>query len=83
MNKQIAVSANHLEIINEQVVLMGLDTSHLALALQAVQIECAVSRGIVQAVIMALSGISATSEDITEQIDDMLSAPQAEVANHE
>ena len=79
----ISVSYEHLEHINEQLIMLSIDSGELALALQAVQVDCAVSGGVISAVIMALSGISATSEDITEQIDDMLSAPQAEVANHE
>lgn len=82
MSNQITVSADHLEQIFEQVVLLDIDASQLALALQAVQIECAVSGGIVQAVIMALSGIATTSEDISDQLSSMLSAPQG-VIDHE
>ncbi|WP_350657394.1 hypothetical protein [Psychrobacter sp. S1-30-MNA-CIBAN-0213] len=83
MNNQIAVSADHLEVINEQMVLLSLDTSHLALALQEVQVDCAVSGGVIQAVIIALSGNAAISEDIADQLDGMLSAPQTEAADHE
>ena len=83
MSNQIAVSADHLEHINEQMVLLSLDTSQLALALQAVQVDCAVSGGVISAVIMALSGHDATIEDIADQLDGMLSAPQAEVISHE
>ena len=83
MNNQISVSADHLECIYEQMLLVSIDSGKLALALQAVQVDCAVSGGVISAVIMALSGIAATSEDITDQLGDMLSAPQAEVANHE
>ncbi len=82
MSKQIAVSADHLECINERLVLLAIDTSHLALALQAVQVDCAVSAGVINAVIMALSGNAASSEDISDQLDGMLSAPQ-EVVSHE
>lgn len=78
----ISVSADHLEHIFEQVVLLDLDASQLALALQAVQIECAVSGGIISAVIMALSGIAAKSEDLSEQLSGILSAPQG-VTDHE
>ena len=74
MSNQIAVSADHLEHINEQMVLLSLDTSQLALALQAVQVDCAVSGGVISAVIMALSGHDATIEDIADQLDGMLSA---------
>lgn len=83
MSNQIAVSADHLEVINEQMVLLSLDTSQLALALQAVQVDCEVSKGVLNAVIMALSGNAATTEDIADQLDGMLSAPPAEVSSHE
>ena len=83
MSNQIAVSADHLEHINEQMVLLSLDTSQLALALQAVQVDCAVSGGVISAVIMALSGHDATIEDIADQLDGMLSAVEMEVISHE
>ncbi|WP_201540405.1 hypothetical protein [Psychrobacter sp. 1044] len=83
MSNQIAVSADHLEHINEQMVLLSLDTSQLALALQAVQVDCAVSGGVISAVIMALSGHDATIEDIADQLDGMLSAVEKEVISHE
>ena len=83
MSNQISVSADQLESINEQIVLLDIDTSHLAMALQAVQVECAVSGGVINAVIMALSDNAATTEDIADQLDGMLSAPQAEVSSHE
>lgn len=83
MSNQIAVSADHLECINERLVLLAIDTSHLVLALQAVQVDCAVSGGVINAVIMALSGNAATTEDIADQLDGMLSAPQVEEADHE
>ena len=83
MSNQIAVSADHLEHINEQMVLLSLDTSQLALALQAVQVDCAVSGGVISAVIMALSGHDATIEDIADQLDGMLSEVEMEVISHE
>ena len=46
MSNQIAVSADQLESINEQLVLLAIDTGHLFLALQAVQTDCAVSKGV-------------------------------------
>ncbi len=82
MSNKISVSADHLEVINEQLVLLALDTSQLVLALQAVQVDCAVSGGVISAVIMALSGNTATTEDIADQLDGMLSAPY-EVSSHE
>lgn len=83
MSNQISVSADRLESINEQIILLAIDTSHLAMALQAVQVDCAVSGGVISAVIMALSGNAAISEDINDQLDGMLSAPQAEIVSHE
>jgi len=83
MSNQIAVSADHLEHIHEQMVLLSLDTSQLALALQAVQVDCAVSGGVISAVIMALSGHAATTEDLSDQLDGMLSAVEMEVISHE
>ena len=83
MNNQIIVSADHLELINERLVLLAIDTGHLALALQAVQIDCAVSNGVIKAVIMALSGNAATCEDISDQLNSILSVPQVEVTVHE
>ncbi len=82
MSNQISVSADQLESINEQIVLLDIDTSHLAMALQAVQVDCAVSRGVINAVIMALSGNAATTEDIADQLHGILSAPQG-VTIHE
>ena len=83
MNNQIAVSADHLELINERLVLLTIDTGHLVMALQAVQINCAVSNGVIKAVITALSGNANTCEDISDQLDSILSAPQVEVTDHE
>lgn len=83
MSNQISVSADHLEVIHEQLVLLALDTSQLVLALQAVQVDCAVSGGVISAVIMALSGNTVISEDISDQLDGILSASQAEVVSYE
>lgn len=83
MNNQIAVSADHLECINERLVLLTIDTSHLVMALQAVQVDCAISGGVINAVIMALLGNAGTSEDLSYQLDGMLSVPQGEVTGHE
>ncbi len=82
MSNQITVSAEHLELVFEQVVSLAIDTSHLALALQAVEVDCAVSAGILNSVRMALQGNAAISEDISDQLDGMLSARQDEVSGH-
>ncbi|MGX8220946.1 hypothetical protein [Psychrobacter sp. VH5] len=76
MKNNISVSSDQLEHINERLVLLTLDTEHLLMALQAVQVDCAVSKGVINAVIMALSGNAAISEDLSDQLDSLLSAPQ-------
>ena len=83
MSNQIAVSADHLEHINEQMVLLSLDTSQLALALQAVQVDCAVSGGVINTVITALRATSKSLGGITDELDYMLTTAKQEVADHE
>ena len=50
----INVSKDHLEHINEQLVILTIDSEHLMMALQAVKVDYAVSKGVINAVIMAL-----------------------------
>ena len=84
MSNQISVSADQLESINEQIVLLDIDTSHLAMALQAVQVECAVSSGVINAVITALRAASKSLEGITEELGCMLTTePQEGVQDGE
>ena len=83
MSNQIAVSADHLEHINEQMVLLSLDTSQLTLALQAVQVDCAVSGGVINTVITALRATSKSLGGITDELDYMLTTAKQEVADHE
>ena len=83
MSNQISVSADHLESINEQIVLLDIDTGHLAMALQAVQVDCAVSGGVINTVITALRAASKSLEGITDELDYMLSTAKQEVADHE
>ena len=78
----ISVSYEHLEHINEQLIMLSIDSGKLALALQAVQVDCGVSGGVISAVIMALSSNAASSEELSSQLDGILSAPQG-VASHE
>lgn len=81
-NNTIDISVDYLDHINEQLILLTLDTRHLMLALQAVEVDCAVSKGVINAVIMALSGNATISEDLSDQLDGVLSAPQ-EVTSHD
>lgn len=82
MKNNISVSSDQLEHINEQLILLTIDTEHLMMALQAVQVDCAVSKGVINAVIMALSGNAAISEELSGQLDNLLSAPQG-TTSHE
>ena len=83
MSNQISVSADQLESINEQIVLLDIDTSHLAMALQAVQVDCAVSDGVINTVITALRAASKSLEGITDELDYMLTTAKQEVTDHE
>ncbi|WP_300312402.1 hypothetical protein [uncultured Psychrobacter sp.] len=83
MSNQISVSADQLESINEQIVLLDIDTSHLAMALQAVQLECAVSGGVINTVITALRAASKSLGGITDELDYMLTTAKQEVTDHE
>ena len=83
MSNQISVSADQLESINEQIVLLDIDTSHLAMALQAVQVECAVSRGVINTVITALRSASKSLEGITDELDYVLTTAKQEATDHE
>ncbi|KRU23183.1 hypothetical protein [Psychrobacter piscatorii] len=83
MSNQISVSADQLESINEQIVLLDIDTSHLAMALQAVQVDCAVSGGVINTVITALRAASKSLEGITDELDYMLTTAKQEVTDHE
>ncbi len=78
----INVSKDHLEHINEQLVILTIDSEHLMMALQAVKVDCAVSKGVINAVIMALSSNAASSEELSGQLDGLLSAPQG-ATSHE
>ena len=83
MSNQILVSADQLESINEQIVLLDIDTSHLAMALQAVQVDCAVSRGVINTVITALRSASKSLEGITDELDYVLTTAKQEATDHE
>lgn len=83
MSNQISVSADQLESINEQIVLLDIDTSHLAMALQAVHVECAVSRGVINTVITALRAASKSLEGVTDELDYMLTTAKQEAIDHD
>ena len=83
MSNQISVSADQLESINEQIVLLDIDTSHLAMALQAVQVDCAVSGGVINTVITALRSASKSLEGITDELDYVLTTAKQEATDHE
>ena len=82
-NDRLLQIADTLEHINEQLILLSIDTEHYAMALQAVQTNDPVSMGIIQAVIAALFRDSLFATDASEQMDSVLSMPEMEVTRHE
>ena len=82
-NDRLLQIADTLEHINEQLILLSIDTEHYAMALQAVQTNDPVSQGIIQAVIAALFRDSLFATDASEQIDSVLSMPELEVTRYE
>ena len=82
-NDSLLQIADTLEHINEQLILLSIDTEHYAMALQAVQTDDPISKGIIQAVISALFRDSLFATDASEQMDSVLSMPEMEVTRHE
>lgn len=82
-NDRLLLIADTLEQINEQLILLAIDTEHYAMALQAVQTDNPVSQGVIQAVISALFRDSLFANDASEQMDSVLSMPEMEVTRHE
>ena len=82
-NDRLLQIADTLEHINEQLILLSIDTEHYAMALQAVQTNDPVSMGIIQAVIAALFRDSLFAIDASEQMDSVLSMPKMEVTRYE
>ena len=82
-NDRLLQIADTLEHINEQLILLSIDTEHYAMALHAVQTNDPVSMGIIQAVIAALFRDSLFATDASEQMDSVLSMPEMEVTRYE
>lgn len=82
-NDRLLQIADTLEHINEQLILLSIDTEHYAMALQAVQTNDPVSNGVIQAVISALFRDSLFATDASEQMDNVLSMPELEVTRYE
>ncbi|WP_457857165.1 hypothetical protein [Psychrobacter pulmonis] len=82
-NDRLLQIADMLEHINEQLILLSIDTEHYAMALQAVQTNDPVSQGVIQAVIAALFRDSLFATDASEQMDSVLSMPEMEVKRYE
>lgn len=57
---------NDFEIINERLATMSLDVEQLALALVAVETDCEVSAGVIDAVKMALSSHAGALNDLSQ-----------------
>ena len=81
-NDRLLQIADTLEHINEQLILLSIDTEHYAMALQAVQTNDPVSQGVIQAVIAALFRDSSFATDASEQMDSVLSMPEMEVKRY-
>ena len=81
-NDRLLQIADTLEHINEQLILLSIDTEHYAMALQAVQTNAPVSMGIIQAVRAALFRDSLFATDASEQMDSVLSMPEMEVTRY-
>ena len=82
-NDRLLLIADTLEQINEQLILLAIDTEHYAMALQAVKTDDPVSQGVIQAVISALFRDSLFATDASEQMDSVLSMPEMEVTRYE
>ena len=82
-NDKLLQIADTLEGINEHLILLAIDTEHYATALQAVQTDDPVSKGVIQAVIAALFRHSLFATDASEKMDSVLSMPEMEVTRHE
>lgn len=82
-NDKILQIADTLEGINEHLVLLAIDTEHYAMALQAMQTDDPISKGVIQAVIAALFRNSLFATDASEQMDSVLSMPELEVSSYE
>ena len=82
-NDRLLHIADTLEHINEELILLSIDTEHYAMALQAVQTNDPVSQGVIQAVIAALFRDSLFAADASEHMDRVLSMPEMEVTRYE
>lgn len=65
-----------LEELHQRLILLSIDTAHLVMALQAVQVATPQSAGIINAVASALRGNDTCMTEIAEQLDYMLTASQ-------
>ncbi len=72
-----------LEVINEQLITLSIDTEHLAMALQAVKTNDLQSKGVINAVIIALFSNVALTTDMSEQMDSLLSSQPLGGAHYE
>lgn len=75
--------ADTLEVVNERLIMLSIDTEHYAMALQAVQTDDPVATGIIQAVIAALFRNSLLASEASEVMDGLITMPELEVTRHE
>lgn len=72
-----------LEVVNERLIMLSIDTEHYAMALQAVQTDDPVATGIIQAVITALFSNSVLATEASEVMDGLITMPELEVTRYE
>ena len=75
--------ADTLEVVNERLIMLAIDTEHYAMALQAVQTDDPVATGIIQAVITALFSNSVLATEASEVMDGLITMPELEVTRYE
>lgn len=68
------VDSHYLEYMNEQLVMLAIDTEHLAMALQAVQTDDVIFSGVLNAIRIALCSNAASAQDLSDQLDKLLTS---------
>lgn len=82
LNDNKLLIADTLEHINQHLITSSIDTEHYAMALQAVQTDDPISKGIIQAVIAALFSEALAATDASEMLDSVLLSPEVEVMRY-
>lgn len=75
--------ADTLEVVNERLITLSIDTEHFAMALQSVQTDNPIASGVIQAVITALFSNSVLATELSEIMDGLITMPELEVMRYE